>query len=178
MSTSKSLQSVYMCVTVTISKHGTFHLIKSSAPHPSHSYRTHEGSGLQIAKTHCSHWLLGIAPWFLRHPSASSGDTLPVFHTGGLWNQCDSSSVMRVTSLNPCSTAVPTQKVCPATPCQVMLLAGEASPCLTPVRVTNSEIHSSSWPATKPHSWWWRAILFSSSNLDFLVCVIETMLSS
>lgn len=50
MSTSKSLQSVYTYVTITISKHGTFHLIKSSAPRPSQSCGAHEGPTLQIAE--------------------------------------------------------------------------------------------------------------------------------
>lgn len=62
MSTSKSLQSVYKCVNIAISKYGTFHLFKSSAPHPSHSCDAHEGPALQIAEKCYSHWLLGVTP--------------------------------------------------------------------------------------------------------------------
>lgn len=62
MSTSKSLQSVHMCVSITISNMEHFHLFKSAAPHPNHSCDACEGPALQISEKHYSHWLLGVAP--------------------------------------------------------------------------------------------------------------------
>lgn len=136
MSPSKSLQSLYTCVTTTISKQGTFHLFNSSAPHPSHSWGAHERPTLRLPRTivliGC--WELPLVP---QTAFISSGDSFPIFHVRGLWKLCDSSSVMMWLPWTH-AQQLWTQKACSPTPCQVMLLAREACPCLTPLGITDA----------------------------------------